>query len=239
MSDAFASTPSIEVASIAAIRDRRRFRIAYVLIALLCLMVLALAYEVGVLKPQAKELRRRKALPYVGQLVPVVRVASLNGDSLTIGETANGRSQVLFFFATSCEFCKATLPEWQALARQLLADSARRFDVYAVSVSPQDSTLAYIAEHELPYPVLRIEVLRTLRLFRVKGVPMTIVVEPNGQIAYVHPSVIASRAQRDSIFDAAKLVATVTAKRTLRPSPRDTMAVGTAPSGRAGATYRP
>ena len=92
-------------------------------------------------------------------------------------------------------------------------DSAPRFDVYGVSFSPpRDSTPDYVAEHAPPFAVVKIDDARLRKLFRVKGVPMTLVLDPNGQIAYVHPSVIASAAQRDSIFAAAELVATVTAQ---------------------------
>ena len=84
--------------------------------------------------------------------------------------------------------------------------------MYGVSFSPRDSTLDYVAEHAPPFAVVKIDDARLRKLFRVKGVPMTLVLDPNGQIAYVHPSVIASAAQRDSIFAAAELVATVTAQ---------------------------
>ena len=91
-------------------RNRPGSAALWVLIALLGATVVALGYEVRVLKPQADDLRRRKALPYVGQLVPKVQVATTTGDSVTVGETTKGRSQVLYFFATSCAYCKATYP---------------------------------------------------------------------------------------------------------------------------------
>ena len=184
----------------------------WVLIGLLGATVVALGYEVRVLKPRADDLQRRKVLPYVGQLVPIVRVATMAGDSVTIGETRSGRSQVLSFFTSSCAYCTATYPEWVKLAQQLQSDTARRFDVYGVSYSSRDSTVRYVAEKAPPYPIVKIDDVRLRKLFRVKGVPMTLVLDPNGLIAYVHPSVIASAAQRDSLFAAAQLVATVTRK---------------------------
>jgi cytochrome oxidase Cu insertion factor (SCO1/SenC/PrrC family) len=208
---------------------QRRGSIVWILIAMILLLgatVVVLAWEVRVLKPQADDLRRRKALPYVGQLVPVVHTVSMTSDLITIGETTKGRSQVLFFLATSCEYCRATYSEWVAIADELLADSAHRFNVYGVSLSPRDSTLAYVAEHAPPFPVVNIEDLRTSKLFRVKGVPMTLVIDHKGQIAYVHPSVIRTRAQSDSILAAARLVVDVTAD----SAQNGTIAVGRAPA---------
>lgn len=193
-------------------RIRRGTAALWVLIALLATTVVALGYEVRLLKPKADELIDRKALPYIGQLVPRVRVATMSGDSVTVGETTKGRSQVLFFLTTTCPYCKATYPEWTKLALRLLQDSAQRFDVYGVSFSPKDSTLAFVAEQSPPFPIVTIDDDRVRKLFRVKGVPISLVIDPNGQVAFVHPSIIASDAQRNSIFAAAELVATVTAK---------------------------
>lgn len=107
---------------------------------------------------------------------------------------------------------------WEALATCLLADSAHRFDVYGVSLSPLDSTLAYVAAQSPGYHVIRINDLRTSQLFRVKGVPMSLVIDARGQIAFVHPSVFQSVVQRDSVFTAAEFVALASADTTRRVS---------------------
>jgi len=82
-------------------------------LALLSVTVAVLAYEVRALKPQADTLMRNRALPYAGQLVPTARALTLTGDTVILGETAKGRSQVLFFLSASCQYCLQTLPTWK------------------------------------------------------------------------------------------------------------------------------
>jgi len=169
-------------------------------LALLSVTVAVLAYEVRALKPQADTLMRNRALPYAGQLVPTARALTLTGDTVILGETAKGRSQVLFFLSASCQYCLQTLPTWKQLATQLQADSAKRFDVYGVSFSSPDSTAEFVRTHALPFQVLRIPDRKTRQLFRVKATPITVVTDHEGVIALVHPSVIASQSQMDSIL---------------------------------------
>lgn len=162
-----------------------------------------LALEVRSLRPQADQLRTRKALPYIGQWYPTVHTVSLAGDSVTIGETGRGRSQVLIYFSTTCPYCLETLPTWKRLSAELVADSARRFDVYWVSLSDADSTAAYTRRHDITYPVVRMPHWKINRLARVKGVPITLVIDRYGQIAHVHPSVFRTRQSADSVLVAA------------------------------------
>jgi peroxiredoxin len=192
-----------------------RWRLTEVgMVALLLLLVITVALlvqQVSHLRPRAEELQRRKTLPYIGQVVPIVWGVTPAGDSIEIGQPPLGTSQVLVFFATSCPYCAETLPRWKELANALAQDSLGRLAIVGVSVSPPDSTRAYVAEHQVPYPVVRITDSRLRRLFRVKGVPMTLVIDPRGQVAHVHPSVIRSQTQLDSIVSIARLVARVSA----------------------------
>lgn len=182
----------------------------------LAAMVCVLTMQVHRLVPQAEELRKRKAFPFVSQAVPTVRLIDYQGDSVTIGETTEGRSQVLFFFTTSCPKCAATLPEWKKLSERLAADSGRRIDVIGVSLSSADSTLQYVATQSLPYPVVRLTDLKSKRLFRVKGVPMTLVLNWEGQITHVHAGEFATREQRDSVSAMAVQTARVRADSAVR-----------------------
>jgi peroxiredoxin len=186
------------------------------LIVILSATVIVLTLQVRKLAPQAEELRQRKAFPFVSQAVPTVRLVDNRGDSITIGETTEGRSQVLFFFTTSCPKCAAILPEWKTLSERIAADSGHNIDVVGVSLSSADSTREYVAANALPYRVVRLTDLKSKRLFRVKGVPMTLVLNWEGQIALVHPGRFVSSAQRDSVQEVAVRVARVKADSGIR-----------------------
>ena len=90
--------------------------------------------EVRRLRPQAAELKRREALPYIGQWVPTIRAPSISGDSATLGETSMGRTQVLFFFNVTCPYCTQNLPMWKAITDSLRHDPGTA--VYWVSFKP-------------------------------------------------------------------------------------------------------
>lgn len=191
-------------------RASRSLGVGLLLVAMAATIV-ALTRQVRTLQPQADELRRRVYFPVVGHSVPTVRLATISGDSVTIGETAPGRQQVLFFFSASCRHCEAVLPTWRALADELRGDAASRFDIIGVSYSGDDSTRAYARSHALPFPVVRMSDIKTRRLFRVKGVPMTLVTDYQGQLTFVHPGRFATLASIDSL----RMV-------TLRRAPLDT-----------------
>lgn len=152
-------------------------------------------------------MRRRKAFPFVGQYLPTVRAATLQGDSVTVGETTRGRSQVLIYFSPNCQYCRETLPEWKRISDALLRDPARRFDVIWVSVSTEDSTRAYVESHQLTGTVVRMPSSKLHRVARVKAVPMTLVLDRQGQVVHVHPSVFRTRPASDSVVTAAHLAA--------------------------------
>lgn len=178
-----------------------------VIIVVLSAITIGLAMEVRALAPQARALQRGKVMPVPGMFVPTVRAATTAGDSITVGETKAGRSQVLIYFATTCQYCRETLPAWTRISRALLADSLRRFDVVWVSMSPRDSTRTYLAEHGITFPVVHMPHWKINRLLRVNGVPMTVVADHNGRVIHVHPSVFHNAAEEDSIMSAATAAA--------------------------------
>jgi len=184
----------------------RRWWLATTAVLLAGVVIVVLALEVRALRPQAIELKRMRAFPFVGQWVPTVRAVTLQGDSVTVGETSKGRSQVLIFFTVSCPYCRQTLPAWKRITAELLADSARRHDIYWVSLSAADSTRQYVAEHGISAPVLLPPDAKMVHVYRVKGVPMTLVVDYRGRITHVHPSVISSPAGIDSVLALARQV---------------------------------
>lgn len=195
-------------------------RLLYVVVGLLSTLSLVLAFRLQQVQPELRELHRRKIMPVPGMFVPTVRAATETGDSVTIGELALGRAQILIYFSTSCQFCVENLPAWRALSDSLLADPVHRFDVIWVSISGADSTRSYVNRHGLNYPVVRMPHWKINRLLRVNGVPLTKVADNNGRIIYVHPSVFHNSAEIDSIYSAASASSAATAASVLTTSLR-------------------
>jgi len=188
-------------------------------LSLSAMLVVVLAREVTKLRPQAAELKLRRAIPYVTQWVPTVRARTLSGDSVTIGETKRGQTQTLIFFTTVCPFCLETLPLWKRISATLRADPTGRHEVYWISLSSPDSTAAYVAKHAIEGTVV-FPPPKMISVYRVKGVPMTLVINDRGQITHVHASVFQSNRAVDSVLVAARVQDTLQARAATPPRNR-------------------
>jgi len=104
---------------------------------------------------------------------------------------------LLFFFTTSCPYCRASVPMWKTLGQS--AGSRDDVDVYGVAVDSSHALTDYEREHDLTYPVIRMANARFARLFRVSGVPLTMIVDPGGQVAYARRGEFSSQALIDSV----------------------------------------
>jgi len=185
-------------------RMDRRWWMATTAVLLAAVVIAVLALEVRTLRSQVTDCRRARALPFVGQWVPTTLAPTIRGDTVTLGETAPGRSQVLFFFTTTCPYCLETLPTWQRIAAQLRADPEGRHDAYWVSLSDRDSTEQYVASHGVDEAVAFLPDRKTAYVFRVVGVPMTVVLDHRGRITYVRGGVLAQSWAADSVLAAAR-----------------------------------
>lgn len=135
--------------------------------------------------------------PHSGMYVPVYGGLSTAGDTVAIGDVPSGHRQLLYFFTTSCPYCRASVPMWKTLGKS--AGSRDDVDVYGVAVDSSHALTDYEREHDLTYPVIRMANARFARLFRVSGVPLTMIVDPGGQVAYARRGEFSSRALIDSV----------------------------------------
>ena len=83
-----------------------------------------------------------------------------------------------------------------------------------LSLSPQDSTTGYVAEHQLPTERVFVGADKALlRAARMRGVPLTLVVDSSGSIQYVHAGAVTQ-----SMVDSIVLVA----RKSAATAPKDT-----------------
>jgi hypothetical protein len=125
-------------------------------------LAVIVARQKQALEARYLELAARLDEPYVGMYVPTVRVPSLQGDSVLIGE---GESQVLLVFETTCPYCLASLPAWKAVSARLANESG--VGVYGVSVDSLEPARAYAAEHGLGFPIVTLTDPKTRALYRL------------------------------------------------------------------------
>lgn len=123
------------------------------------------------------------------------------------------KTQIIAVLTTSCPNCRASIPQWKRLSR--LVDTLATEMVW-LSLSPHDSTLAYVNEHGLPQEQVAENPDRTLVLAaRMRGVPLALVVDTGGVIRHVSAGQLTAP-QADSVLLVARTLRATRASATLR-----------------------
>lgn len=145
------------------------------LVLALCVIVVALARQIGTLHLR---LGPRGALevddegPRLGDSAPAETTRDLQGRELTIGE--RGRSQLLLFVSPGCRVCDEVLPALPVIARQyklapfLITDADR--SEAAAAYDSKTSVAPLIADQDV------------VRSYRVPGTPYVVVVDDAGVV---------------------------------------------------------
>ncbi|MGD2154516.1 MAG: redoxin domain-containing protein [Gemmatimonadales bacterium] len=165
-------------------------------------VVVALARQKQSLEARYRELAARLDDPYLGMYVPVIRAPSVQSDSVLIGAPGEGERQMLLVFDARCPYSRASLPWWNALAKQLAGDS--RVLIYGVSLDSLEASRSYATEHELGFPVVSLMERRAQGLFRLRRVPQALILNDEGRVAFTQLGVVGSDAAVDSIVAAAR-----------------------------------
>lgn len=164
-------------------------------------VILGLLNRVGDLRAEYAKVRRRLAALHEGAFVPSLRLATIGGDSVTLGEPTEAGRQLVFVFNTRCPFCKATLPAWDSLA-----DSVRRLDrgiqVLGLAIDSVGKVRSYVAANRLGYPMVSLTTVREVALYRAGTVPQTVVIGHGGRVRFATVGQLVSSAVLDSVYRA-------------------------------------
>lgn len=163
------------------------------------LLIVVLARQNVTLRQRLEQVQRDAAQPRAGLFAPTFTAVSLDGTPRTIGERGDDGRQLLLFFATTCAYCRASLPAWRTLAA--LADSlvSPRVEVIGVVLDSAHRAPAYAAEHALPYPVVPLASTKLRSLYRARSVPLVMVVDHDGRVLYARTGVLQDGAAVDSV----------------------------------------
>ena len=136
----------------------------------------------------------------VGDVVPVVRVADLDGRQVPIAVTPGRKAMVIEFWATWCEVCEALLPRM----REASARYGSRVDFYGVNVTVNESkerVRRFAREHKLPFRTLYDDRGVAVRAYAAPATSHVVIVDSTGRIRYV-----GSGATQDISGEIAKVV---------------------------------
>jgi hypothetical protein len=94
------------------------------------------------------------------------------------------------------------MPAFNAIAKRLAPDS--QIAIHGVALDSARAAGVYVTEHGLRFPVLAELAPRLVGLYRISGVPLILVVNEQGRLAYVRLGVLQSAAAVDSAVTAAE-----------------------------------
>ena len=170
-------------------------------------LVAILARSNQSLRSQYRELVEQVRFPQPGVYVPVFTAETLTGDSTTIGSHPDPTgSQLLFFFNTQCPYCQQTMPVWNDIFTKLREDGGT--EVLGIGLDSLHLVEMYAHDHELSFPVISLLDRRLAELYRVRSVPLIVLVDAEGHVAYARRGLLETGEQVDSVFLAVRLLRT-------------------------------
>lgn len=181
----------------------RMRRLMPIALGLACILVVVLALQNRKLTQRHNDLLLRGILPRPGLFVPTASVSSLDGAQVTIGEPKPGGTQLLFVFTTTCPYCRASLPAWESIAARARSSGPDN-EVYGVSLDSLDLTREYVRAHKLSFPTLLFPPGKLPTLYRTANVPVTMIIDAAGRVAYARVGVLTEPAAVDSVLAALK-----------------------------------
>jgi len=162
-------------------------------------LVAILATQNRSLRDRYGDLAERATRAHAGIFVPTFQSTTLTGAPVTIG-AAEGERQVLFFYRSDCPYSRASIPAWNRIAEA--ADSRADLSAYGVALDSLHVALQHAAEHDLRFPVTTLPERKLATLYRIVGVPLTMVLDKDGRVLYVRTEVVAGDAAIDSVLSA-------------------------------------
>ena len=169
----------------------------WVAVIALGVLVAALARQVGVLHERiapagALTLHQKVS---VGDAVPAMQLATIDGRNVRVGGRREGRSQLVFFVAPDCPVCKSLLPVLKSVA----AAESQWLDTVLASDGDELAQHRMVAAFGLEaFPFVLSESLG--RGFGVSNLPYGVLIDEAGRIASL--GLINSREHLESLFEA-------------------------------------
>lgn len=153
-------------------RIKNSYYIIFILAFLIFNPALLFGYDDLFLKLGIQPIKNSKA--------PNFCLKDLNGNKVELNNF-KGNLVMLTFWATWCASCKNEMPSLEDLYRRF---NHKNFSFFAISVDYEKSNLVaeFIKKHGYTFPVLIDQKNVTINLFKINGIPTTIIIDKKGMI---------------------------------------------------------
>lgn len=179
-------------------RQPRSLQLTKFALAAAVTLVAILAVQNRSLKDRHGRLLLRSAAPYSGLSLPAFDAVTIAGDSVTIGSAREGEKQLLLFFTSTCPMCRNTLSAWNEIA--LGAETKGNVSVFGIQLDTMKLGAEEAGFGHPQFPVLRLPDSRLRQWYRVRGVPVTVLLNHDGRVLYSKLGEIAERTIIDSVL---------------------------------------
>jgi cytochrome c biogenesis protein CcmG, thiol:disulfide interchange protein DsbE len=119
--------------------------------------------------------------PWTGGATPPLELAALDGRKVELG-SMRGRVVLINYWATWCEPCRDEMPAIERLRTKM---KGRPFEVLAVNYGESaERVSSFVAKLNLSMPVLLDPYKHSVEAWKVRGLPMTFLVDARGRVRY-------------------------------------------------------
>ena len=120
----------------------------------------------------------------VGKKAPDFTVTDLQGNSVHLSDF-RGKLIFLHFWADWCSQCRAEFPRIEKAYEALKNDTS--FVILSVNAGQSKYHVEdFKEEFGIQFPMLVDEYARAAKLYNIKGLPTTLIIDPNGTIVDIH-----------------------------------------------------
>lgn len=167
-------------------------------------IVLGLAARLKSESARHRAIVQRVTRPADGMWVPNLTLPTIRSDSVRIGGWAIHRPQVLFFFTTTCPYCRSSIP-----AAAVLDSVARTMGVEMVGVSLDEPALTstYVSEHGISFKVGLMNAPGDKLAYRAFDVPLFLILSDSGRAIRARVGVVENGIVLDSLLVSLRRVA--------------------------------
>lgn len=130
------------------------------------------------------------AMAREGEPAPDFALNTLNGDTVRLSDL-RGQAVVINFWATWCGPCKVEIPLFEHVYQR---NKDKGLVVLGVNVQEQAPGVAqFVSEFGMSFPVVLDESGQVSTLYRVRGLPTSIFISPDGKLEVAHRGSIVQR----------------------------------------------